>query len=287
MTDHPVSARHWGERLGLAVLFGTIGLLIMTVFSPWQPTLPRVADYLGRVGLILVLLILTGVVRKSARYGLYWRVLVGLLIMAIAVSLDWVFARFLIDFLGVTGETPAGIALLKLNECAVIVIVTVLGTRMSGENLGSLYIQRGRLRLGLTIGLIAFAVAAAGAVPMAGLMFYGQDLTVARIAPWIPWVLIFVLANATMEELLFRGLFLHRLERHYGKAIANFLIAFVFTGLHAVVNYTPDRVLFLAVLFPLALAWGYITQKTEGSWGSILFHAGMDIPIVLGLFSNP
>jgi membrane protease YdiL (CAAX protease family) len=34
------------------------------------------------------------------------------------------------------------------------------------------------------------------------------------------------------------------------------------------------------------LLWGYITQKTDGLWGSILFHAGMDIPIFLGIFSN-
>jgi membrane protease YdiL (CAAX protease family) len=52
------------------------------------------------------------------------------------------------------------------------------------------------------------------------------------------------------------------------------------------VNYTADQYLFLAILFPLALAWGYIMQKTDRLWGSILFNAGMDIPIMLGIFSN-
>jgi membrane protease YdiL (CAAX protease family) len=98
--------------------------------------------------------------------------------------------------------------------------------------------------------------------------------------------LIFILANATNEELLFRGLFLRKLEPFYGKFISNFLIAFVFTGLHKGVTYTPDQYIFLVVLFPLALAWAYIMQKTDGLWGSILFHAGMDIPIMLGFFSN-
>lgn len=27
-------------------------------------------------------------------------------------------------------------------------------------------------------------------------------------------------------------------------------------------------------------------QKTDAAWGSILLHAGMDIPIILGLFST-
>jgi len=44
--------------------------------------------------------------------------------------------------------------------------------------------------------------------------------------------------------------------------------------------------IFLAVLVPLALAWGYLMQKTDSIWASILFHAGMDIPIMLGIFSN-
>jgi membrane protease YdiL (CAAX protease family) len=89
-----------------------------------------------------------------------------------------------------------------------------------------------------------------------------------------------------MEELLFRGLFLRKLEPFFGKILSNLMIAFVFTVIHGSVNYTADQYLFLAILFPLALAWGYIMQKTDSLWGSILFHAGMDIPIMLGIFSN-
>jgi len=42
----------------------------------------------------------------------------------------------------------------------------------------------------------------------------------------------------------------------------------------------------LAFLLPLSLAWGAITQKTDSLWGAVLFHAGMDIPVVLGIFST-
>ena len=91
--------------------------------------------------------------------------------------------------------------------------------------------------------------------------------------------------SATDEEIMFRGLFLRKLEPFVGALLANCLIALVFTGLHAVVTYTSDQIGFLAATLPLAVAWGYIMQKTDALWGSILFHAGMDIPIVLGLFS--
>jgi uncharacterized protein len=89
-----------------------------------------------------------------------------------------------------------------------------------------------------------------------------------------------------MEELLFRGLYLRKLGPIFGKFMLSFLIAFVFTLLRGSVNYTADQYLFLAILFSIALGWGYIIQKTDSVWGSILFHAGMDIPIMPGIFSN-
>jgi membrane protease YdiL (CAAX protease family) len=286
MKSNRLSAKEWGERILLALLFTAIGSLIMVVFSPLRPLLDRVADYLGRIGLILLLLLAVLLVRKSTRFEKYWQILLGLLIMVIAVSLDWVFGRYLIDSLGVDGSTPLSFALLKLNECVVVVCAVVLFTRMSGGSLGSIYIQKGNLKQGLIIGLIAFFVCVAGSVPMTSLMFKPGDLTSARIVSWIPWVLISILANAAQEELLFRGLFLRKLQPFFGKFLSTVLVFFVFTLLHKGITYTANEYIFLAILFPLALVWGYIMQKTDSVWGSILFHAGTDIPIFLGIFSN-
>jgi membrane protease YdiL (CAAX protease family) len=95
-----------------------------------------------------------------------------------------------------------------------------------------------------------------------------------------------VLANGAQEELLFRGLFLRKLEPFFGKFLSNCLIALVFTVLHKGSTYTSSEYIFLAILTPIALVWGYVMQKTDSVWGSILFHAGMDIPIFLGIFAN-
>jgi hypothetical protein len=156
MKSNRLSAREWGERILLALFFTALGSLIMIVFSPWRPLLGRLADYLGRIGLIVLLLVAVLLVRRSRRFEKYWQILLGLLILVIAVSLDWVFGIYLIDRVGVIDTTPAGWALLKLNECAVIVCVVILFTRMSGGSLGSIYIQKGNLKLGLIIGLITF-----------------------------------------------------------------------------------------------------------------------------------
>jgi membrane protease YdiL (CAAX protease family) len=286
MKSNRLSAKEWGERILLALLFTAIGTMIIFVFSPLRPYLDWTADYLGRIGLILFLLMATLLVRKSTRFEKYWQVFLGLLIMAIAVSLDWIFGRYLMDSLGVNGNTPLSFALLKLNECAVVVCMVVLFTRMWGGSLGSIYVQKGNLKLGLIIGGIAFLVCVAGSIPMTSLMFKTGDLTITRIISWIPWILISILANATQEELLFRGLFLRKLQPFYGKFLSTLLIVIVFTLLHKGVTYTSNDLIFLAILLPLGLAWGYVMQKTDGLWGSILFHAGTDIPIFLSIFSN-
>jgi membrane protease YdiL (CAAX protease family) len=286
MKGNSLPARNWGERIVLVVLFTAIGSLTMIVFSPLRPVLEWSTDYLGRIGLIVCLAIAATLARKSERFIQYLPVLIGLLILAIAVSLDWVFGRYLMDSLGVDGITPFSFALLKLNEGIVVVCIVVLFTRMTGGSLGSIYIQKGNLKQGLIIGLIAFLVCVAGSIPMASLMFKSGDLSWTRILSWIPWLLISVLANAAQEELLFRGLFLRKLQPFLGKFLSNLLIVFVFTLLHKGVTYSSSETIFLVLLVPLGLVWGYIMQKTDSVWGSIIFHAGTDIPIFLGIFSN-
>jgi membrane protease YdiL (CAAX protease family) len=285
MKSIKLTSREWVERVVLALVFLVFGFLIYIVFSPFRPLLPRIPDYLGRISLIVLLLAATLLIRRNDRYGKYYQVFLGLLIMAIAVSLDNALGIYLDVYLGVNGKTPIGYAIMKFNEFAVVVSVVVSLTLLTGGSLDSIYIQKGKLKSGLTIGLISLLIAAAGSIPMS-FLFKAQNLNLERILAWLPWIMIFVLANAAQEELLFRGLFLRKLQPFFGKFLSNLMIAFVFTLLHGTVNYTIDNYVFLAVVFPLALGWGYVMQKTDSLWGSILWHAGMDIPIMLGIFSN-
>lgn len=287
MKSSPLSKNIWLERIVLGLSFVGIGSAIMVVFNPWGSgtVLPEVYDYLAKIGVCIVLLAAAFLAKQSLRFQRHWLILFGLFILTLTVTLDLVFGIYYIKYLNFQQPTPASIAFQKLNEAFVVVSVVVGCTLASGNHLGSIYIQKGKLKLGLLIGLIAFLVAAAGSLPMAAL-FKSQNLTIARVLPWIPWVLIFVFSNATLEELLFRGLFLHKLEPFFGKFFTNLLIAIVFTLMHGAVTYTVDQYMFLAILFPLALLWGYIMQKTDGIWASILFHAGMDIPVILSIFST-
>ena len=276
----------WVERIIIGLLVLAIGLFVMIVFNPWRsPKLDIVYDYLAKIGTGIFLLVTALFAHKSKRYKKYWPLLFTFFILIVAVSLDFIFGQYLLNYLGVSDSTPIGWALPKLNELFVVASVIVIFTFLSGSDLGSIYIQKGNLKLGITIGLIAFFIFVIGAIPMASL-FQAQNLSLDRTVPWIPWILIYVLANGAMEELLFRGLFLQKLEPFFGKFFSNFFVAVIFSVIHLSGNLTGDERIFVAFLFPFALLLGYIMQKTDSVWGSILFHAGMDIPVIIGIFSN-
>ena len=79
---------------------------------------------------------------------------------------------------------------------------------------------------------------------------------------------------------------LRKLAPSTGAFGANLAIAIPFVLMHASADYFSQPFVFLAFLFLLALGWGATMQRTDSWWGSVLFHAGMDIAVVLGIFST-
>jgi membrane protease YdiL (CAAX protease family) len=264
------------------------GLLVFVVLNPYRPLTSGWVDVAGRIAVASAFLGAALLSRRSEWARPYWRVWYALATASIAVSVDYKLSlsKWILPALRIALESPAGLAIDKLESSALSILVVLLLILASGEGLGSLYLRRGNLRLGLAVGLIALVVVIASAIPVTEGFFQGQNLSWARMLPWAPWVLVFVLANGLNEELLFRGLFFGRLEPFLGRFAVNLLMAIPFTLFHTGVGYTADVLIFFGMLFPLSLAWGWLLQKTNSLWGSALFHAAMDIPIVLGLFSN-
>jgi membrane protease YdiL (CAAX protease family) len=287
MKSSQLSPREWGERILLVLFFAIVGLTLTAVLSPFTPMLEnRTLGYLGRIGLTSLLAIFIWIIKKTGFCGKYLQIVQGLFIMSLSITLIWVFGMFVLNSLPLDEKSIPGYVIPKIQDLIIVYLVVLFFTRFFGNNFASIFLQKGNLKLGLWIGIGTFLAAAAGSIPMSKLLFNATNLTTDRIISWAPGILIFVLANAAMEEMLFRGLFLKKLEPFYGKFLSNFFIALIFTGLHGMATYTSDNYIFLAVVFPLALLWGYVMQKTGSIWGSILFHAGMDIPIMLGIFSN-
>jgi len=277
------------QRLGLFLLFLACGLLVFIVFSHYFPIFERPVDTVGRVIVALSFLVAAFVARRSESFNKYWLILFAFFAALTAISIDRYLSlsKLILPALNVDGNSPAGWAIEKLESSLLGIVIVLVLNRLAGQNMESLYIRRGNLRLGLTVGLVAFVVMIATVIPVAETYFKGENLTWARILTWAPWVLIMVLSNASNEELILRGLFIGRMEPFLGKFATNIVTTIPFVLMHVFTGYSTDAIIFLVLqLLPLSLAWCWLMQKTNSIWGSILFHAAMDIPIFVGIFSG-
>jgi membrane protease YdiL (CAAX protease family) len=271
------------DALRLTVNFAVGFALESLVFLilPLSGHFPRPSLLVFQGALVCALFVAAQMCRRSEGARHYWPVLHALFVGALAVFLSTHFSDRLVEGLPFTAASPAWIAVAKLAESLWRVTPTLLLVGLSGDDLRSVYLSGGRVRYGLSVGMIGFAALAT--VAFLPLATRGGAAALISLAPWI---LLFVLANGFTEELLFRGLFLRRFERFLGGPLANLLTALVFTLLHAGANDGGGGVMMLATLFPLALAWGWLMQKSDSLWGSALFHAGADCLLIVGLYSK-
>jgi len=269
-------------RLGLFALLTTCGFLIFALTMTFVPVLPVWANYAARVGLLAVFGALWRVARAGHSLSRLRPLFFAYFTAVLGLSLGFFLAEPGLRLFGLTTRSPVGVAMAKFLQASLIVIGILAVARLCDQNIASLYIRKGRLLLGLSVGLVT-----AGACLVLTLLQPAvRALGSAKLMSLAPWILLFVVSNAVMEELLFRGLFLGRYEPLIGKWLAVLSTALAFTLAHTQVTYAPNLWGFLLVTFAFSIAWGWLMQKTGSLWGSVLFHAGADLLIILPIFSS-
>lgn len=220
--------------------------------------------------------------RRSAAGKQYSELFYAFFVGAFAILVSLPFGGYIHQLFNINLDSASGIALAKLSQCVLRVFPLLILIKLAGGSRQSIYLVKGRLGLGLVIGGVAFAIFAIVAYGP----WIGDDEIMAKLLPLTPWVLLFIFANAIEEELLFRGLFLKKFEGFFNRHTANLLTAVVFTFVHIQVTYVEDILQFLLIVFPLGLAFGYLMQKTNSIWGSVVFHAGADLLVIVTLFAT-
>jgi membrane protease YdiL (CAAX protease family) len=254
------------------------GLLIFP-FS----TVPSEVVLVYSIVLSLIFLAISVFLHSRDSLKNYWQILFSFFIASLALFFD--------ILVNIPADTMNGILLDMLVSASIVVSIIVLLTKISGNSLGSIFLKKGNIKLGIIFGLIGFFIFAITSIPAAEYMFQGQNLNLDKVIAWLPWIIPIVLLNGVREELLYRGLFLKRYEVKLGPKTSNLLQAIIFSLSHSVAgvglnSYTPFIWALVIFTFALGLAWGYIMQRTNSIMGSVLFHAGTDIPVFLGVFSN-
>lgn len=275
-----VSSQKFGKFWSF-ILFAVYGITAIGPLQWYNISIPEQIRVIIKTGVPLVSLVFALYLRRNSRFRDYWKVFFGFFVAGIAFLLQWLVFQFL-----TFPSTIESIAFEKLTAALLIITPIVVLTRLSGDNLGSIYVKKGKIRSGLLVGIAGFALFTISAVPTATSIFDAQNMNSNIILVWAPWILVFVLANAFLEEFIYRALFLKRYETFFGPKLSNLLQAIIFCTIHLSVSYSPEPNLFVILTFVLGLAWGYLMQKTDSLLGSVLFHAGTDISIIISIFST-
>jgi len=281
----------------IAFLFYLIGGLLVFLWGANTFRLfPSNRNIVYEWGLTLILLLLAVVMQRVQRLHIYWKIASALFLASAANAVNLSLGNFLGPMLHLSGEDMRFLAFDKLAQAIPIVVTIILLTLWSGDDLGSLFLKKGNLRQGLKFGLISFAIFAvifivivvvqANGPKTQGL--FASGISVNTVVSTIPWILMFCFVNSFMEELWFRGVSLGKLTPVLGRTASIIVTALVFGSTHAAATYiTPIQMLLFAVIvIGLGLVNAYMMLKTDSIWGSVFFHAGYDLLVILPLLAE-
>ena len=197
-------------RLGLFALITSFGFLIFALTRTFVSVMPMWGNYVSTGGFLVIFGALWWVARDEHALSRFRPVFFAYFTAVLGLSLGFFFRGWGLRLSGLTTQTPAGIAVAKFSDALLIVVGILATARLCGETLASLHIRKGRLTFGLSVGLFAAVVCLVMTLQQPAVRALGM----ARLISLAPWILLFVLSNAFMEELLYRGLFLGRYQTH-------------------------------------------------------------------------
>jgi membrane protease YdiL (CAAX protease family) len=265
------------------VLLLAAGLVVFVFANPYYRVFPTNWNQKFYIGLSVFFLGLAGTCHYVPALAKYKDAAYAFLIASIALV---VLRAGLLNIPFNSGSPAKEIALDKLSQFLHIVPVILVMTWLARKNLGDIFIQTGRLKQGLAFGLISFAVFAIISYFIAA----GTSTSdfVRSLIKAIPWVLLFVFANAIMEELWFRGVFLNVMDPLVGKwgAILVTSLAFGLSHINATYDFPGGGIVFGVIVFLLGVAGAYTMFRYDSIIGPILFHAGYDLLIIIPVINS-
>ncbi len=279
------SQLNWVKRIVLFIVFFICEVAIFILGSNYFDVFATNKNLTFNLVVSAFFLAAALLFKYTKRLSQYWLVAYAFFVASVAypstllLDVGKVLSRF-----DLSPNTSQGLAIGKVIEVIVVVVPIIILTKLSGADMGSIFLKRGNLKLGLGIGGLVFVNFATSALMFYAPRFKNLDL----LGDAIVWGLAFSLANGFMEELWLRGIFLKRFEPFLGVHGSVWLTAIIFALMHGVVYYFMPAVLPVFVLntLSLGLACGYLMMKSDSIWGAVLIHAAADLFLFISTLAN-
>jgi uncharacterized protein len=256
-----------------AIVFLALLATTMTLFTP----MPGNVKIVLRLLLILISII-AWLLFKRENYHRASLLSFSFFVLNLAFL---IVSPFTSEFLNLDITRPKGIALSKLSDSLIISTVIIVSVLFSKQPPRSIYLTRGRLVAGLVTGLFFFI--------LFGYLAFknpGQPVDPSFLRNNWVWILIFVMANGFMEELVFRGLFLEKLNLMFNHHFSILLTSLCFALPHIIVQYQDNVLMFAGICFVLGMLCGYAMHYTRSIIAPTLIHAGADLMIMVPIFAT-
>ncbi|MCA9935656.1 MAG: CPBP family intramembrane metalloprotease [Ardenticatenaceae bacterium] len=256
------------------------GIAIFVFGNPYYRVFPTNRNQTYAVGLTVFSLVLALVFRRIPSLARYGTAVYALFVAAaVTVSLQTGMIR-----LHHSAMLPMqNLAMDKLSQFLMIVPILMSLICLGGGDAGSIFIKLGDWKRGLRFGLLWFVLFGA-----AGLAIQWGAMDLEALVTAVPYLLLFVFANATMEELWFRGIFLRSFEALIGRWGAVVVTAVLFGASHinATYDFPGGSIIFGVVVFILGAVGAHAMLKDDSVIGPILFHAGYDLMIIVPVINS-
>lgn len=147
----PAIRPSWFHRLGLFTLFLACGLAILVFGSKYFAVFPTNNDLAYQAFLSALFLVAAVWLKRDERLNQYWQIAFAFFIASFAISVTLLiggWSRTILGWFNVTASTSQWTAIEKVIEMLMVVVPIIVLTKLSGTDLGSIYLKWGNLKWG-------------------------------------------------------------------------------------------------------------------------------------------
>lgn len=277
---HPLAASARRAEVGLVVFALAGGAAIFVGGTPYFELTAANDSPLYNAALVAAFWLLARLLRRRTSLASYATCSQALFVAATAML---VLAIGPFNFLVTAPDESVRQAVQDKVAQFLSVVPVILTLTWAGRRpLGWIYLQRGLPTRWLAFGLSWFLVSAVVITALALV----SGIRSADLLEAAPWILLFAVLNAVMEELWCRGIFLRDYSAAMGAPQAVVVTAIVFSAGHVAATYVGSiggQVLLVSGALAIGLVAAWAMRWADSLWGSVLFHMGLDLLVVFGL----